>query len=288
MMKSDAETMAGRDSGETTGREPYKVTKKDLDGVYWRWLFTSALSWNYETQQSGGIVIALTPLLRKIYPRDEEFREAMLSHYQYYNSQRKLTNVVLGSVVALEENYDPQNPQEVRETVTALKTSLMGPFAGIGDSLLNSIPMTIFASISAYLALQGNPVGLLLGVLFGLCMQPVCRWFMNMGYRYGTNLMGMFADRVGLLTESAQILGITVVGGLVAANVAIPVALEFAYGDVVMSIQGMLDSIMPKMTSVLAVALIYWLLGRRKITTGKCIMIVLAASFVLFNLGVLA
>lgn len=148
----------------------YKVTKKDLNGVYWRWLFTSALSWNYETQQSGGIMMALTPLLRKIYKKDEDFKAAFLSHYQYYNSQRKLTNVVLGSVVALEENYDPENPGEVRETVTALKSSLMGPFAGIGDSLLNSIPMTIFGSISAYLALQGNPFGILLGILFGILM----------------------------------------------------------------------------------------------------------------------
>lgn len=266
----------------------YKVTKKDLNGVYWRWLFTSALSWNYETQQSGGIMMALTPLLRKIYKKDEDFKAAFLSHYQYYNSQRKLTNVVLGSVVALEENYDPENPGEVRETVTALKSSLMGPFAGIGDSLLNSIPMTIFGSISAYLALQGNPFDILLGILFGILMQPLCRYFMTMGYRYGTNLIGMFSNRLQLLTDSAQILGVTVVGGLVAANVNIPVALQFHYGEVTMGIQGILDSVMPKMTSALFVGLLYWLLGKKKMTTGKCILIVLVISFVLYNLGILA
>lgn len=272
----------------TKSNEMYKVTKKDLDGVYLRWLFGSALSWNYETQQSGGIMMALEPVLRKIYPNDEDFKEAFLSTYQYYNSHRKMTNIVLGAVVALEEKHDPENPSSIRETVTALKTSLMGPFAGIGDSLLSSIPMTICASISAYLALQGNPAGLLVGIIVGIALQPLCRWFLQIGYKYGSDLMTVFADKLALLTTAAQVLGVTVVGGLIAANVNIPLALTFKFNDVALNIQSMLDSIMPKATSVIFVGLTYWILGKKNMTTGKCIIILLIISFILYNLKIVA
>ena len=104
----------------TNSNTRYVVTKKDLDGVYWRWLLGAALSWNYENQQAGGVMMALEPVLRKIYPNDDEYKEALLSTYQYYNSHRKMTNLVLGAVVAVEENHDPEDLQATRETVTAL------------------------------------------------------------------------------------------------------------------------------------------------------------------------
>lgn len=266
----------------------YAVTKKDLDGVYWRWLLGAALSWNYENQQAGGIMMALEPVLRKIYPDDEEYKSALLSTYQYYNSHRKMTNLVLGAVVAVEEKHDDKDLEATRETVTAIKTSLMGPFAGIGDSLLSSIPMTICASISAYLALQGNPAGLLVGLVVSIALQILSRWFLTLGYRYGTNLMTVFADKLKIFTSAAQILGVTVVGGLVAANVNIPIALSYTNNDVVINFQNILDSIMPKMTSVIFVGIVYWILGRKKMTTGKCILILLAISFVLYILGIVA
>ena len=272
----------------TNSNERYHVTKKDLTGVYWRWYLTAATSWNYETQQSGCIVIALAPLLRKIYKDDDQYRDAVLAHYGYYNSHRKMSNLVLGAVVALEENYDEDNPEQTREAVTAIKSSLMGPFAGIGDSLLSSIPQTICASISAYMALEGSPIGLIFGLVLGVALQPLCRYFVTLGYKFGANVMTLFADQIKMLTNSAQVLGLTVVGGMVAANVSIPITLTYTYGEVVLSFQTFADQIMPKLTSALFVGLIYWILGRKKMTSGKCILIILAISFVLYNLGICA
>lgn len=50
----------------------------------------------------------------------------------------------------------------------------------------------------------------------------------------------------------------------------------------------LLDSIIPHFGNVVTVALIYWGLGRKSMTSGKMIVIVLVAAIVLSAIGILA
>ena len=51
--------------------------------------------------------------------------------------------------------------------------------------------------------------------------------------------------------------------------------------------QEILDQIMPCMVPVRVVAFIYWLLGRKKMTSTKAIILVMVLSIVLYALGIL-
>lgn len=54
----------------------YKVTKKDLRNANWRWLM-SVCTFNYQTQQGASVAYALSPILRKIYTNDEDYKQAL-------------------------------------------------------------------------------------------------------------------------------------------------------------------------------------------------------------------
>ena len=268
--------------------EEYKLTKKDMDGVFWRWFFTCSFSYNYETQQSGGMVHAMGPALRKIYKDDDQFKNAVLSYYSIFNTHKYMGNVILGACLAIEEKNKENGEEATRETAMAVKTALMGPLAGVGDALFSSIPMTIFGAIAAYMALDGSAVGLLFGFLFGIAMIFVRKKLLDMGHDQGIKILENFSGTVGNLINSIGVLGLMVVGALIATTVKLNTALVFNRGEVVMEIQPMLDNIMPNLLPVGLVAFVYWLLGKEKMGIGKIILILLAIALVGYNLHIFA
>ncbi|MCR0333890.1 PTS system mannose/fructose/sorbose family transporter subunit IID, partial [[Clostridium] innocuum] len=130
------------------------LTKKDITRAALRWQMMSCSTLNYEILQGGTFAYSIAPALRKIYAKDEEYKAALLSHYRYFNSNPWTVNVILGAVLALE---DAQGLQ-ARSAVQDFKTSMMGPLAGIGDTLVFVLFPTIMGSISGYMLLDGNPV----------------------------------------------------------------------------------------------------------------------------------
>ena len=69
-----------------------------------------------------------------------------------------------------------------------LKTALMGPMAGIGDSVTQSLVKVVLLSIAIGLASQGSALGpILLIVLFSIYALGVGYFCYNAGYRFGKN-----------------------------------------------------------------------------------------------------
>lgn len=118
----------------------YKVTKKDLRNANWRWLM-SVCTFNYQTQQGASVAYALSPVLRKIYTNDEDYKQALNNHFRYYNTQPWLAAIILGACVAMEE----RDGLAAADAVQDLKIGTMGPLAGVGDSLLMTMIPTIMA-----------------------------------------------------------------------------------------------------------------------------------------------
>ena len=52
----------------------------------------------------------------------------------YYNCTPQTSSFVLGLTASMEEQYTEDQENFNPETISALKTSLMGPLSGIGDS----------------------------------------------------------------------------------------------------------------------------------------------------------
>ena len=84
-------------------------------------------------------------------------------------------------------------------------------------------------------------------------------------------------------------MGLSVVGALIATSVKVSTALQFQIGEVALNLQtDVLDKIMPSLLPVLLTALVYKLLGNKKWTPTKLILLIIAISLVGSFFGIFA
>lgn len=75
------------------GTQRYQVTKKDLKKTADRYNFMACNIFNYESQMGPAVAWAMTPVLRKIYKKDEEYKEALNNHFNYFNSTTVMSSM---------------------------------------------------------------------------------------------------------------------------------------------------------------------------------------------------
>ena len=266
------------------GTQRYQVTKKDLKKTADRYNFMACNIFNYESQMGPAVAWAMAPVLRKIYKKDEEYKEALNNHFNYFNSTTVMSSMILGATLAIEE----KDGIEAKETVQSLKTSLMGPFAGVGDTLVWVLWPTIMGSISGYMAQQGNPLGAIIWFIANIIFWFVKRKMFEVGYTSGTKLITNLGKSRTAFTEAASIMGLSVVGALIASSVKMTTALNFKVGEVSLALQtDILDKIMPSLLPVLLTALVYKLLGNKKWTATKLILLIIVIALVCSFFGIL-
>lgn len=264
-------------------REPV-LTKKDLRKAAWRWIPMAVNTYTYQYQQAGSVVFALGPSLRKNYPNDEEYIEALNNHFNYFNAHPWLAPLILGAALAMED----EGGIETKAAVQSFKIGLMGPLAGIGDSLIWVLYPTIVGSITGYMALEGNVAGALIWIALNIMFWFVRMKLMEFGYNSGTKIISKLGDKINLLTETMSILGLVVAGALIPSVVKITTPLKFTSGESVTEIQSILDQIFPFLLPVLATILSYKLIKSGKVSVTVLILIIVALSMLCAALGILA
>ena len=132
----------------------------------------------------------------------------------------------------------------------------MGPLAGIGDTIGWAMIPTIFGSIAASMGMEGNPLGIFLWAAFTFVFLVVRILQYEWGYGMGVNVITKFGKQISVFTEACSVLGLTVVGSLVATVVKLSTGLQFKNGDVVMKVQELIDGVMPALLPVAAVGII--------------------------------
>lgn len=243
-----------------------KVTKNDLKKMFWR-LQLLQVSWNYERMQGIGFLYIMKPVLKRLYASaDREGRtKAIKRHLEFFNTQPTLAAPIIGITAAMEE----RGGNEAGQAITSLKTGMMGPLAGLGDSLIWLTWMPICMSIGVSFAAQGNPLGLILALLmFNVVNIPLKYYGISFGYEKGVSFLEDI-KATGIIqrfTVIATILGLVLVGGLIPQMVNINVPISFQINDVKVVVQDILDGIMPKLLPLLVTLICYFSLKRRKNT----------------------
>ena len=143
-----------------------KVSDKDLRKVFLHSLAIMC-SWNYERQMHMGFMYGMAPVLDKLYADDEERKkEAYQRHMEFFNCTPQLTPFIMGLAASMEEqNANSEEGEFQTESISMIKTSLMGPFAGIGDSFFQGTIRIITFGIGLSFAQQGSILGPILAVL---------------------------------------------------------------------------------------------------------------------------
>ncbi|MCT6892817.1 MAG: PTS system mannose/fructose/sorbose family transporter subunit IID [Bombilactobacillus mellifer] len=269
--------------------EKKQLTKKDLVKVF---LHSMAImcSWNYERQMNMGYMYGMAPVLDRLYAdNEEEKKRAYQRHMEFYNCTPQMTPFIMGLTASMEEENANSNGDYDTESISMIKTSLMGPFAGIGDSFFQGTIRIITFGIGLSFAKQGSILGPILAV--GLFMIPsllASYYGTFLGYKSGKTYLAKLYEE-GLMDrvmQFASIVGLAVVGGMVASMVDITTPLKFAAGGAKLGIQKMLDQIFPKLLPFGITLGIYYLI-KRKINTNFLLIGIIVVGIILGALGIL-
>ncbi len=263
-----------------------KLSKSDVNKAMWRSMCYQWQSFNYETMQSTGFARFIAPALQKIYAGNDELIAQKTDQYlsAFYNTENTMGQIIHGAVLALEES----ETEGITDTAVALRTGLMGPFAGLGDSIFKVSSKVIFGSLAGYMALENSVIGLILCIaLCILCNWFVRKWFFMSGYKQGVSFITTKQDMIKGLTSAVTIMGLVVVGCMIPSTVKISIPYVFTMGEATKSIQSILDAIFPYLLPVVVTGLIYKGLGSKKMTTVKMVWIIIAICIVLSFFGIL-
>lgn len=266
-----------------------KFTAKELRKINLGWIWESQIGWNYERMQGLGYLTAMLPVIERLYGDKPELKEKALKvHSQFFNTEPKMGNIVIGMNIAIEEEVVSEQGIEM---AASIKTALMGPFAGIGDTIFGMIAGAIFGSIAATMAVDGNAIGIIIWTIWNTSVILIRFKMFDMGYEQGVKLVTTLSNKMNSLTEAASVIGLTVVGCMIATMVRFPLAtLSVSLGiDPVTSeaiikefpIQVYADSIMPALMPAILAAGSYWLLGKKWMNSNK--LIVAAVIFALLS-----
>lgn len=276
-------TMTSNDAAVQTADER-KLTKKDLTRVAIRSLGME-WDWNYERQMNMAFCYSMLPVIKKLYPTKEEQTEAMQRHLEFFNTTPHLSTLILGITAAMEEQ-NANDPEFETESINNVKVSLMGPLAGIGDSFIWGTLRIIATGVGVSLAAQGNILGpLLFLLLFNIPAQGLRFYLMHAGYKLGSGFLAKVQENglMDILTYGASILGLMVIGGMTAENVAITVPLVIGSGDAATTLGDICNTIMPGLLPLAFTLLMYWLVSKKNVKTTTLlvalVVVGLAGSF---------
>lgn len=265
------------------------LTKRDINKAYARWWWFAEVQSNDVSFQGLSHMLSLSDALRKLYPDDDEYCEALRRNSQFYNTEGTIGSIVNGMTLSMEEERAAGEniPDEV---MYSIRTAMMGPMAGIGDSLIWGTCKTISLSLATTFALAGNLVAVPVALLFPLITYFIGRWLYGLGNDLGRGaVMQMLKSGImDKIITSCGILGLMMMGALSASYVSVSILTEFTLENSAdpISIQGILDSIAPGILPLAIIGVVYWYLKKhnQKYMTLIVAIIVLSVAAAFFGI----
>lgn len=215
-------------------------------------------SFNYERMQAGGWLYTLIPALRKIHNNPQDLANSMKMHMEFINVHPFDVTFLSGLVLAMERG------KEKISTIRAVKVALMGPLGGIGDALFWLTLLPICAGIGASLALQGSIFGpIVFLLLFNIVHFALRFGLAHYGYQAGTKAIAILKTHTRNISHAASIVGMTVIGALVASYVHLSTPLILKAGEAKVALQtDVLDKLMPNLLPLAFTLIVYGFLKR--------------------------
>ena len=268
-----------------------KVDKKDIRKSWWIWYLGAEVSNSYERLQSLIFCASMTPVLKKLYKDKAELSEALKRHLNFYNTEGIAGSIVNGITIAMEEQKANNEQGSTDAAITGIKTGLMGPIAGIGDSIIWAAVMPIIIALFLPFAINGNALGAIMPIILYTGVTVLIGYYLCIkGYVIGKNsILQLLQDgKVKDLIDGASVLGLFMMGSLSASYIKIetPFKIAIANSQPIM-IQEILNSIAPGLLELAAVFGIYWYLKTKGPRYNIIMIGIIVFSIVCSVLGLL-
>ena len=180
------------------------------------------------------------------------------------------------------------------EFITNLKTSLMGPLAGMGDTIWQGvvIPILLAVCIDLTRSGSGNVWGAVIyAVVIVVVAYALSYWNFMFGYKAGSEAIMDFLEKgiLNKLIKGASIMGCMVMGGLIVNYVKAVCGLKIVSSTTTYSIQtNFLDQVCPSILPLAVTLLVYYLMNKKRWSSLKIIGLIVVIGIVGGVTGILA
>jgi PTS system mannose-specific IID component len=259
------------------------------------WLlgYSSETCYNYERLQALGNANAFIPIITRLYSEDQ-YAEEISKYFNFFNTEPSYMGTVIHGITAAMEEKRANDGDISADEIVAVRSALMGPLAGIGDVVSQSIVYPILAGVCIQLALAGNYAGpILFEVVYKIIMITLGYNMYMLGYKQGKSAIIGFL-KTGLLNkilELISIVGLMVVGSMAVGNVSYNLSsigwvVENTQGSVPFNVQDMLNTLLPGIVPLALVLGVYGLL-KKKVKPNTIIALMFVLAFVTVGLSAL-
>lgn len=262
-----------------------KLSKKTLTKSFHNWYYGNLTCFSQEHMQTFGYLCSMLPIVEGLYDKKDARAKAIKTYTAFFNTEPQVGSVIVGMTAGLEEARANGAEDVDDETINGLRAGLMGPLAGIGDSLVVGTIIPILLGVAMGMSTGGSP----LGAIFYIIVWNLFAYFgMKLLYFKGYELGGKAVDfLVGpqgeALRESITMLGGIVIGAVAATWVSVKTSFSMTAAgakEPFLDLQKTLDGVYPGFLTALFVLLCWYLLSKKKMSPIKVMLLLVVIALI--------
>ena len=281
-----------------------KVSKKSLNSSFWRWFYGNLTCFSHEHMQTFGYMWSMLPIIQELYETKDEQAEKLQTYYPFFNTEPQIGSIVVGITAGLEEARANGAEEIDDEMINGIRAGLMGPLAGIGDSLIVGTYIPVLLGIALGLAEGGSIIGpLFYIVVWNVTSIFFQKWIYNKGYELGGSAVEVIVgEQATALRESVIVMGQVIVGAMAGTWVSITTAVQLTTSiqnktemviegskviekvtgtqEVPVLLQEKLDGAFPGVLTLLFVLGCWWLMAKKAISPIKIMLLMVVVAIV--------
>ncbi len=261
-----------------------KLSKKTLLKSFHNWYYGHLTCFSQEHMQTFGYLCAMLPLIEELYDDEDKKAEAMNTYTAFFNTEPQLGSVVVGITAGLEEARANGEDGVDEETINGLRAGLMGPVAGIGDSLIVGTMIPILLGIALGMSTGGSPIGAIFYIIaWNLFAYFGMKFLYFKGYQLGGKAVEFLVGPQGeAIRESVSVLGGIVIGAVAATWVSVTTSFKLYNdaGEAYLVLQDKLNEVLPGSLTAAFVMLCWYLMAKKKMSPVKVMLLLVVIAFV--------
>ena len=260
-----------------------KLTKKTLLKSFHHWYYGNLTCFSQEHMQTFGYLTSMLPIVEELYEDQEDKARSMQTYTAFFNTEPQLGTLIVGITAGLEEARANGSEEVDDETINGLRAGLMGPVAGIGDSLVVGTLIPVILGIAIGLSTGGSPIGAIFYIIvWNVLAYLGMRFAYFKGYELGDKAVEFLVGAQGqAIRKAVSIVGGMVVGGVAATWVSVKTSLQLGSAkNPYLVLQDKLDEVYPGLLTAIFIVFCWWLMAKKNISPLKVMLLLVVIAFV--------
>ena len=265
-----------------------KISKKTLTKSFHHWYYGHLTCFSQEHMQTFGYLTSMLPIVEELYDNEDDRARSMHTYTAFFNTEPQLGSIIVGLTAGLEEARANGSTEVDDETINGLRAGLMGPIAGIGDSLVVGTLIPVILGIALGLSEGGSPVGAIFyAIVWNLLAYFGMRFAYFKGYKLGDKAVEFLVGPQGqAIRKAVSIVGGMVIGAVAATWVSVKTSFQLGAKDApYLVLQEKLDSVYPGILTAGVIVLCWWLMAKKNLSPIKTMLLLVVIAFIGVILG---